>query len=727
VPEKEEVVQNLLGSNQHLVKREYKSRLKHIENDATGFENRTWCVVYELQPSRITIGTDILIKLPEKEYRPDIFALFERFALVVECTYTEHNSFLSEELSRLEDARRSLQNLVRREFNDRKLVLVLGVRNKASLTESIQRRAHNAGIKFIEEREVNYYLLLYRDAGIGIFYQFWARVSPSVLELTEQKLPAIRIREGQRYKYIFSIDPHELLKRVFISHREITSPDESLLGYQRMLKRSKLKKIERYLSTKPGFPAPIIVSFSKDANENFELPAKSPKSIEDLQDVRVGHLRLPTKPGSIFVVDGQHRLFGFSKLKRKERHRIDVIAYTELSGREEGEMFVDINLEQTKVPSQLLWELYPDILSQDDSNYFKAIVSNAVENLVTTDLKDFVTHISTGSKGPLTFHALCSEVVRAGLLTKQGGVVAGIVGGNWVRQRARLEDILSAFFDSLFQSGKQYPEVNKRFFLTNSGVIPLLRELGKICKHLNLYHQGRLRAAKSALSVSFSEYLLPLYGFYGRKDIDDLDHLRKSRVGSSGFISTEDEMDDKIRERIRTFPLREKRTPPELQTQRDLFVSEVLEVNRLALPQLKDAVFKAFDPDDITKQLSKPARDSATLEKFIRTVHQELVEASGAQSPENRICRVLGIQSISEIPVVRRLSLLRQKWAHRETQVDTAKKKEAIEFLRELSEIKSISNFDDLEADTYIKVQVNLLSRVRKELLLPLSTALKAF
>jgi DGQHR domain-containing protein len=723
--EKEEVVQNLLGINQHLVKREYKERIKKIGNDPTGFENRMWSVVYALRPAQITIGTDIPIQLPEKDYRPDIFAIFDSFALVVECTYTDHSSFHSEELARLEYVKKPLQNLVRREFQNRKLIIVFAVRNRAALTEPILRRAQKEDIKIIEERELDYFLSLFKDAGIGIFYQFWAKVSPSVLVISEHKVPAIRIREGRNCKYIFSIAPHELLKRAFISHRGLNSPDdESFLGYQRMLKKSKLKSVAKYASKKASFPSPIIVSFGKHSNEQFDLPPRTPKGIDEIQDVKVGYLHLPTKPSSIYVVDGQHRLYGFSLLQPNNRHHINVIAYKGLQGKEEGEMFVDINLKQTKVPAQLLWELYPDILSEEDPEYFKAIISKAVENLVTTELKGLVGHISTGSKGPLTFQALCTEIVRAGLITKQGGFIAGIVGGKWERQRSRLEDILSAFFDSIFHFGKQHLEVNSRFLLTNSGIIPLIRELGKICKHEELYHHGRLRAARSGLSQTFKEYLQPLYASYGSKPADELDQLRKSRVGSSGFIKTEDEMDDKIREKIRTFPLREKRTPPELKAQCESFVTEMQEINRKATSQSKKFIFETFDPDQVTKQLSKPAKDPATLERFIKIVHQELVESSGAQSLDNRVCKLLGVQNISDIQLMRRLSLLRNRSAHRDSQIEPAKRKEAIEFLRELSEMKSIAHFDDLEGETCVKVQISLLSTIRKDFLLKLSSAL---
>jgi DGQHR domain-containing protein len=711
-------IQDLIRSNQHLAKRQYKERLNAVDNAAVAFENKMWCVLFALKPSHITIGRDIEIQLSTGVYRPDMFALFEGYAVSIQSTWTDQHSFLTEELIRIEDSKRPLQQLLRRDFDNRRLISILAVKNKAALQDSVARRAHNADVKIIDEREIDYYLTLHRSVGIGIHTQFWARVAPSVLTLQEGRVHAIQVQEGRRHKYVFSISPHELLKRVFVSHREITESDGSAIGYQRMLKRSKLKSVAAYARRKHSFPSPVIVSFAKNSNHSFDASSRPRGTGDAPDDTRIGFLKLPTKPGSIYVVDGQHRLFGFSLLDASEKHHIHVIAYEGLQSRQEGEMFVDINLRQTKVPAQLLWELYPDILSDDDSDYFKAVVSQAIENLVASDLKGVVSHTSSGSRGPITFHAICSELIKADLIGRQGaGSVAFIAGQKWDKQGSKLEDILSAYFDALTVLGKKHPEVLKKFFLTNSGFIPLVRELGKICRHENSQHPERMKAAKSSLSSTFQQYLQHLYTFYAQKSSDELDQLRKQRVGSSGFIKTEDEMDDKIRERIHSFPLRSKRTPPELKNECDEFVAEIQKINRSSAATSKDWVFKTFDAEETLKQISKPVKDGATLEKLIKHLHQELIEASGAKSPSNRICAVMGVSAVGEISVLRKLELLRTRSAHRDSAIEPNKRKEAIDFLKSLSDTRSISHYDDLESEDCLKVQINLIARIRSEFL----------
>jgi len=384
-------------------------------------------------------------------------------------------------------------------------------------------------------------------------------------------------------------------------------------------------------------------------------------------------------------------------------------------------MFVDINLEQTKVPAKLLWELYPEIYSPDDPSYSRAIISKAVENLVRKELKDVVSHISLGSKGPITFHALCSELERTGILKGDGkGVLAEIEGLNWEKIQDRLEIILAAFFDAIYEEGKAFPAVRDKFFLTNSGMIPLIRELGKICKYEITHHSGRLSSNRNRIAGFFAEeYLRLVYASYGQYTAEQLDNERKTRVGSAGFIHTEDRMDDVIRKYIPAFPLREKRTPPELDKECRSFTSIMDEINAKAVEtgKLREWVFREFASQRVLKQLSKAAKDLPSLERFIKLIHQEILESSGAQSDQNRICRILDAASPNDIAVLRRLSLLRQMTVHRHSQIDPAKRREAIDFLRELSQNRSVSSFDDLSEADCLRLQVNLLRQLRKDLL----------
>ena len=706
-------------------RRDLKLRAKAGGDPGLDFENKLWTVVYALNPSAITVGRDPTITLHDSEYHPDVFAMFDRFVLIGESTYTSSKSFVIEELARIEEIKAPLSRYLAREFDGLKLVSLLAVKNKTELDDAILDRAQKRGIKLIDERDLDYYLALLRSAGVGIFHLFFGRVAPTILDVGEHTIPAIRIKEGKRFKFIFSVNPHELLQRAFISHREITSPHEAQLGYQRMLSRKKLRQISSYIKKKQSFPAPIIVSFPRNAGEDFQPASK--KDIAVLGDVILGHLRLPMKPASVYVVDGQHRLYGYTLLPRSEQHHINVIAYKGLQPHNQGAMFVDINLNQTKVPSRLLWELYPDILSPDDDEYFKAVVSRAVERLIPSELDGMATHISSGTKGRISFHALCSEVVRAKLVSRGGaGIVAAVAGNDWSAQEDRLYGILASFFLLLADQARSWPEVNARFFLQNTGLIPLIRELGKACKHLSISSTATLKAAKSSLAQALAPYFRPLYSFYGSTSNQQLDDLTRTRVGSSGFIETEDEMDDVIREVIPDFPLREKRTPPQLQRGAEAFVTLVQEANRLAQAKSKQWIFREFDKERALKALSRPARDAATLERFLGILYQELIEASAGTPPHNRALTALGRATFSDIPSLKGLSLLRHMSAHRASQLEPSRRRESVTVLRRLSGVNSATDFDDLKPEECLAVQLALFPAITSDFLAPLVRALQA-
>lgn len=60
-------------------------------------------------------------------------------------------------------------------------------------------------------------------------------------------------------------------------------------------------------------------------------------------------------PGSFLILDGQHRVFGFSKATKPLR--VPVVIYNGLSRADETRLFVDINTKQRPVPSPLLLDI----------------------------------------------------------------------------------------------------------------------------------------------------------------------------------------------------------------------------------------------------------------------------------------------------------------------------------------------------------------------------------
>jgi DNA sulfur modification protein DndB len=382
----------------------------------------------------VTLNRDPQIIADREIPRPDAIALYRERGIVAECKSGESSSFQLEGLETVRRARDFLKPHVKKPYGTEHLVALLAVRSLSELDDSVRTRAGELRVALIDERRIEYYLKLQKETGLGMRHIFWGQVYPALCSPERIKVPALRIKIGQKnYAYLFSANAHDLLVRAFVSHRELHEDGKDgydFKGYQRMLKKSRLGRIKKYIDSFHSFPTPIVVTFSESGGDHFDL-AEEPGDPNDR--VRIGTLHLPRKPVSIQIIDGQHRLFGYTKTEPSEEHVVHVIAYKEPlpSKSDPAEMFVEINSEQKPVPRGLLWELYPHIYKEDNSNYYKALISDSLQEVVIDGAgRGLVGHIGSGMKGPIAFATLCSEISKGSLLSKDGGLIAQIAAND---------------------------------------------------------------------------------------------------------------------------------------------------------------------------------------------------------------------------------------------------------------------------------------------------------
>src|SRR5262249_25526869 len=128
---------------------------------------------------------------------------------------------------------------------------------------------------------------------------------------------------GGKIFYSFVSTPEQLLKICFVNHRTLADP-LALPTYQRLVKRSRLKAIGEFIKSGGYFPTNILINF--DEKRRFDK-----KETDDSTDVQFGDLHLPDKYKSAWIVDGQHRLYGYSFIDPTfSRQNVAVIAFEEL-------------------------------------------------------------------------------------------------------------------------------------------------------------------------------------------------------------------------------------------------------------------------------------------------------------------------------------------------------------------------------------------------------------
>jgi DGQHR domain-containing protein len=176
---------------------------------------------------------------------------------------------------------------------------------------------------------------------------------------------AIRTKSGNRKFYTFLIEARHLLKFAYVFRVETNN---ILSSYQRLISGRKIRRIQRYLRRQGYFANNILVASDEDLHLEEE---------DDARSIMVGRLTLPDKPCYLEIIDGQHRLFGYSNLPTLQNNCLNVTVISNLSEVERAKLFVVVNREQTKVPQYLLWDLYSTI--EPDS--LRGKISKFVQNL----------------------------------------------------------------------------------------------------------------------------------------------------------------------------------------------------------------------------------------------------------------------------------------------------------------------------------------------------------
>lgn len=247
------------------------------------------------------------------------------------------------------------------------------------VTDSDRARAEQQQMILLDERDLDYYEGLVLHLGPASRYQFLADVLPGKqIRGLEIKVPALRTRVGDFTYYTFSIEPEYLLKVCFVSHRA-KGKGTDIDAYQRMIQKSRLKKISRYVSEDGIFPTNIVLNLEKSKYVRFDMG----KHERDSQGASIGWLTLSPAYKSAWVIDGQHRLFAYSGNKRAATSYLNVVAFQGLAGDMQAKLFVDINHEQKSVKRSLLDELWAELHwnAQDDEKRVRAIISKAIQGL----------------------------------------------------------------------------------------------------------------------------------------------------------------------------------------------------------------------------------------------------------------------------------------------------------------------------------------------------------
>jgi DGQHR domain-containing protein len=287
-------------------------------------------------------------------------------------------------------------------------------------------------------------------------------------------VPALRTSLRGRTAYLFYAKPEALLAISYVARREKGNEQH----YQRLIDGSRLGLIGAFLNDrrKKGFFANNVILNFQSKPKFKQLPHGA-----KVRGLRMGLLRLPRESRAAWIIDGQHRLYGFTRAGKQARDlQVPVIGFQQLSQTKQAELFLEINRHQKAVPPNLIWDLEGEI--NPNSNF--GVISNAVKLL--NQVQPFRGMISIpaearGNQSHLKMGNICDGILDRGLAEPQTeNMKASGKNPLYARpgslRRDRLAKGLRTYFSlcaSVLRS--DWSKKRRGFFCTNNGLNVLLR------------------------------------------------------------------------------------------------------------------------------------------------------------------------------------------------------------------------------------------------------------
>jgi DNA sulfur modification protein DndB len=490
----------------------------------------------------------------------DVFAKDSETVVIVECKSAQRNkqSDFKKELEATTAQIEGLMKSIRALFPNEtlKFKYVLATKNYWLGDEDKKRLKNLKGVH-LDEEAVEYYINLHKHLGAAARYQllgslFHGQEIPGM----DNKIPAIKGMMGNLTYYSFSIEPEKLLKIGYVLHRSKVNSD-LMPTYQRLIKKQRLVKVSEFIDQKSGyFPNSIVISLDTGGKE-LQFDRANTQVSTTLTSI--GVLHLPKMYRSAYIIDGQHRLYGYSNSKYKTTNSIPVVAFIDLDRSEQVRLFMEINENQKSVPKNLRTTLNADLLwtSSSFADRQRALCSRIALNLGEDRKSPLFGMVSIGEdKKIITADAITRSLLQGNFIGKATKSKIDVLGtfykGDLDKTYLELSNYLFNCFDYLKLSLDPSWFEPDSLIVINKGVYSLIRVFSDIVDHL--LETGRIQANTNPKQV-FEEsqiYLKPLISFYANISDKTSEELRK-KYGQSGDTDYWRRLQKEIRQVIPSF------------------------------------------------------------------------------------------------------------------------------------------------------------------------------
>lgn len=484
-----------------------KSKIRREKPHNIRFEDDIWCQLYELGYRTLNIDENFYLPFSTSEQdkkQIDVIAINEDSILVIECKSAEDRKVapsFREDIDAMSMRMGGYVKSLRQIFgNDKKIQFIFATRNLRLRKEGedLQRLAQQK-IFYYDDNTYDYVNNLISKYRSAAPYQFQGLLFKGKSISTEPiSVPALKGSMGGKGYYVFSLEPETLLKIGFVLHRTRAN-DSEFPTYQRLLVPSRLSGITKFIDNGGFFPNSVILNFNTNGNR---LLFDAAGRIGDTHS-KAGTLKIPNAYGIAYIIDGQHRIYGYANSKFKKTNTIPVVAFFDLDSEEQLKIFMDINQNQKAVSPSLRLDLEEDLYWESDKadSRIKALKSSIIKVLANEPSSTLYREISVGEdSAALTFAPFYKALSNSGLVPSARGnkysedsTLYSLYDTNNLNHSAemkRAKKNVSEFIMLAYEyAASNYPSLyrdEKSLVFSNRGTFAYIGILGSLNKHLML-------------------------------------------------------------------------------------------------------------------------------------------------------------------------------------------------------------------------------------------------
>jgi len=526
-------------------------RLKRAKSHERWLEDRVWCLFYSMGYSVLNAdGFKIAFEREDGSIgrkQVDVYAEDDETVVVIECKSRDERGrrSLQKDIQETISLQSYFRSSIYKRFDGKPKPKIIWVYATSNILWSVQdiERAEAGGIRILTENEIQYFETFIRHMGPAGRYQVIGEFlkGQKVPGLSNVRLPAVRGKIGGETFYSFVSTPKDLLKIAFINHQALNHPD-GRPAYQRMISSSRIKEIGEFIQKGGFFPTNILINFSD--SPQFDLISNKENSDPN---IKFGWITLPSKYRSAWVIDGQHRLYGFSRLDESFFDQsLFVLAFEKMAVEKEADLFITINHKQKSVPKSLLVSLLADIRmgDSDPSTALSALGSAIVRTLNTDKTSALSRRFAIPGVPPepsqnLTISEVVNGIRRSGLVGRVAGktLAPGPLSAETdERTVERAAHVLNAYFEHVRAANpKRWEAGRDSFVATNPGLRAHLSVIAEAIsylthkKSLDFYLMKPVEVADRVI-----RFCKPVFDFLGSAPDDEIRRRFSRKFGEGG-------------------------------------------------------------------------------------------------------------------------------------------------------------------------------------------------